>query len=57
MEKETSRGGRRSNAGRPANDRSLVLSVRISQEAMDKLNRMTNNKSWFIDYIIKRLPE
>ena len=34
-----------------------MVSVRLSQEAVDKLNRMTNNKSWFIDKIIKQLPE
>jgi hypothetical protein len=55
MEQTNNDGGRR--RGRPANDRSVVLSVRITQEAMDKLNRMTNNKSWFIDKIIKQLPE
>jgi hypothetical protein len=57
MEQQNNRGGRRSGAGRPANDRNIVVSVRLSQEAVDKLNRMTNNKSWFIDKIIKQLPE
>lgn len=57
MEQEKRHGGRRSGAGRPANDRNIVVSVRLSQEAVDKLNRMTNNKSWFIDKIIKQLPE
>ena len=50
-------GGQRTGAGRPANDRSIPVLVRLSQEAVDKLNRMTNNKSWFIDKIIKQLPE
>ena len=57
MEEQKARGGRRSGAGRPANDRSIPVLVRLSQEAVDKLNRMTNNKSWFIDKIIKQLPE
>ena len=57
MEQQNNRGGRRSGAGRPANDRNVMVSVRLSQEAVDKLNRMTNNKSWFIDKIIKQLPE
>lgn len=43
-----SRGG-----GRPKNDRSINLSVRITQEAMDKLNEATSNKSEFIDNLIK----
>jgi len=48
------RGGRRSGAGRPANDRSISLSVRITQEAMDILNERTNNKSEYIDNLIKQ---
>ena len=52
-EKQKTRGGRRAGAGRPANDRSISLTVRITQEAMDKLNRMTSNKSEFIDRLIK----
>ena len=43
-----SRGG-----GRPKNDRSINLSVRITQQAMDKLNESTNNKSEFIDNLLK----
>ena len=43
--------------GRPANDRSITLSVRITQEAVDKLNRLTRNKSEYIDKLIKEQPE
>lgn len=43
--------------GRPANDRSVMLSVRITQEAMDKLNRLTKNKAEYIDTLIKEQPE
>jgi hypothetical protein len=43
--------------GRPANDRSVMLSVRITQEAMDKLNRLTRNKAEYIDTLIKKQPE
>ena len=43
--------------GRPANDRSVTLSVRVTQEAIDKLNRLTRNKSEFIDRLIKEQPE
>ena len=52
-ENQTTRGGRRSGAGRPANDRSIALSVRITQEAMDILNERTTNKSEYIDNLIK----
>ena len=51
MENETRR------RGRPANDRSITVSVRITQEAVDKLNRLTNNKSEYIDKLIKEQPE
>lgn len=57
MEGRSTHGGRRSGSGRPANDRSITLSVRITQEAMDKLNRLTSNKSEFIDRLIKQQPE
>ncbi len=58
MSQESSnRGGRRSGAGRPANDRNCMLSVRITQEAMDKLNRLTNNKAEYVDRLIKEQPE
>ena len=43
--------------GRPANDRSVTVSVRITQEAVDKLNRLTRNKSENIDKLIKEQPE
>jgi hypothetical protein len=43
--------------GRPANDRNVTLSVRVTQEAVDKLNRLTNNKSEYIDHLIKEQPE
>ena len=43
--------------GRPANYRSVTVSVRITQEAVDKLNRLTNNKSEYIDSLIKKQPE
>lgn len=54
MEEKKQRGGSRPGAGRPANDRSIALSVRITQEAMNILNERTNNKSEFIDNLIKK---
>ena len=47
------RGGRRPGAGRPANDRSILVGVRISQEAADILNAQ-KNKSEYIDNLLKQ---
>lgn len=55
MEQVSTNGQRR--RGRPANDRSITVSVRITQEALDKLNRLTKNKSEYIDNLIKQQPE
>jgi hypothetical protein len=57
MENQKQHGGRRSGAGRPANDRNIMVGVRLSQEAVDKLNRLTNNKSEYIENLIKEQPE
>lgn len=51
-EEKKQHGGRRSNAGRPANDRSFMVGVRITKEAYDKLQTVSN-KSEFIDKLIK----
>ena len=55
MEQKKQHGGPRPGSGRPSTDRSCVLSIRISQEAMDRLNALTKNKSEFIDNLIKSL--
>lgn len=52
MEEKKQRGGSRPGAGRPANDRNIMVGVRISQEAADILNAQ-KNKSEFIDTLIK----
>lgn len=53
MEQEKKQhGGRRSGAGRPANDRSYMIGARVSKEAYDKLQTVSN-KSEFIDNLIK----
>lgn len=57
MTNDTKRGGRRPGSGRPANDRNVMVSVRLSQEAVDKLNRLTNNKAEYLDKLIKEQPE
>ena len=57
MEEKKQHGGRRSGAGRPANDRSIMLGVRITKEAAEKLSRLTSNKSEYIDNLIKEQPE
>ena len=54
MEAKSNRGGRRENAGRPASDRSVALTVRISKEASSKLQTV-KNRSEFIDSIIKEV--
>lgn len=46
------RGGYRPGAGRPANDRNIMVAVRISQEAADILNAQ-KNKSEYIDNLIR----
>ena len=48
-------GGARQGAGRKPNDRIISISVKVSQEAFDKLNAHTNNKSEFIDNMLKAL--
>jgi hypothetical protein len=53
MEEKKQRGGSRPGAGRPSNDRSIMVGVRISQEAADILNAQ-KNKSEFIDNLIKK---
>ena len=52
MEEKKQRGGSRPGAGRPANDRSIMVGVRISQEAADILNAQ-KNKSEYIDNLIR----
>ena len=53
MEQKKQHGGYRPNSGRPATDRKVMLSVRISQEAADKISQVSN-KSEFIDNLIKK---
>ena len=57
MEVQKQRGGVRAGSGRPANDRNVQVLVRISKEAADKLIRLTNNKSEYIENLIKQQPE
>ena len=53
MKEQKQRGGHRPGAGRPANDRSIMVGVRITKEAADILNAQ-KNKSEFIDNLIKQ---
>ena len=57
MSNEKNHGGRRAGSGRPANDRNIMVGVRLSQEAVDKLNRLTSNRSEYIENLIKQQPE
>lgn len=52
-EYKDARGGAQPGAGRPKTERNTALTVRISQDAMNKLNSITKNKSEFIDALIK----
>lgn len=54
---ESKRGGYRPGAGRPVTERNVPLMVRISKEAAEKLDRLTDNKSEYLDNIIKQQPE
>lgn len=56
-EKDKNWGGARDGAGRHSSGRNVPLMVRITQEANDKLNRLTDNKSEYIDTLIKQQPE
>ena len=57
MSNDKNHGGRRPGSGRPANDRNIMVGVRLSREAVDKLNRLTSNKSEYIENLIKQQPE
>ena len=50
--KYSGRGGSRG-GGRPTTDRNIAVTIRISQEAAEKLNK-AKNKSEFIDRLIKQ---
>lgn len=53
MEIKNQHGGRRIGAGRPTNDRNIMVGVRLSQKVVDKLNLLTSNKSEYIENLIK----
>jgi len=57
MEKKSTHGGRRPGSGRRPEGRSVRLGVVISPEAMAILNRVTRNKSEFIDRMLRSLPD
>jgi hypothetical protein len=56
MKEQSKRGGVRPNSGRPANNRNVQVLVRLSREAADKLSRLTNNKSEYIENLILQQP-
>ena len=56
MQEEKKRGGVRPGSGRNATGRNVVLSARITQNALDRLNQLTNNKSEYLDKLIKQQP-
>ncbi len=56
MEQTKKRGGHRPGSGRPTNNRKVMLGVRLSQEAADKLNQLTKNKAAYIEKLIMEQP-
>lgn len=52
MTNENNWGGLREGSGRKDSNRSKVLYVRISAEALAKLDRLTSNRSQYIDDLI-----
>lgn len=56
MEEKRQHGGHRPGSGRPVTDRKRPLMVRISEESFLKLDKLTGNKSEYIDNLIKQQP-
>ena len=54
--KKENRGGARPGSGRPKAGRSVTLSVRITPEAWEHLEKLTDNKSVYLDELIKKQP-
>ena len=52
MANENNWGGLRDGSGRKQSNNSKVLYVRISEEALAKLDRLTKNRSQYIDDLI-----
>lgn len=52
MEQKKQHGGARPGSGRPTTNRNCVVSIRLSQEAFDKLNAITTRKTQFIEQLI-----
>ena len=52
--KKQGRGGYRGGV-RPSTGRDVPVCIRLSRESADKLERLTRNKSEFIDNLIKNL--
>lgn len=46
------RGGVRECAGRPKGTRTKLIAIKLSQQAIDKLNKLTDNRSEYIDNLI-----
>lgn len=57
MSNDKNHGGRRAGSGRPANDRNIMVGVRLSRAVVEKLNRLTSNKSEYIENLIKQQSE
>lgn len=53
-EYKPTRGGYKVGSGRPRGNRSVTMTIKISPEALEKLNTLTDNKSEYIDSLILR---
>lgn len=51
-EKTSNRGGARQGSGRKATGRTVAVGIRLTPEAVDKLDRLTDNRSEYIDRLI-----
>lgn len=52
VEKKKGRGGARPGSGRPRTERNNLISIRISDEAKEILNKKKNKTAW-IDELIR----
>ena len=51
---KSKRGGYRKGSGRPATGRTRAITIRVSEEAVKKLNTLGVNKSEYIDNLIRK---
>jgi hypothetical protein len=58
IKEKKQRGGYRPNSGRKKmTERDVPIMIRVTREAAEKLKRLTENKSEYIDNLIMQQPE